>query len=80
MKGATTMTTTRNITDEKAARRFHQMAVLERQLQIKGSEIADCKAHFKTLTQERDGLLARLRAAARNEGELPLFSDMDDDQ
>lgn len=68
---------TKNITEERAARRFHQMAVLERQLQIKTSEIATCKDHLKDLGEERDGLLARLRAAARNEGELPLF-DLDE--
>lgn len=68
---------TRNITEERAARRFHQMAVLERQLQIKSTEIASCKDHLKTLSEEKDGLLGRLRAAARNEGELPLF-DLDE--
>lgn len=72
------MTTTQNITEERAARRFHQMAVLERQLQGKTSEIAQCKDHLKELGEERDGLLGRLRAAARNEGELPLF-DLDGD-
>ena len=62
-----------NITDERAARRFHQMAVLERQLSIKNGEMVACKEHLKELGEERDGLLGRLRAAARNEGELPLF-------
>lgn len=68
----------KNITEERAARRFHQIAVLERQLQGKASEIAQCKAHLKELGEEHDGLLGRLRAAARNEGELPLFS-LDDE-
>ena len=68
----------KNITEERAARRFHQVAVLERQLTIKSSEIVQAKAHVKELSEEYDGLLGRLRAAARNEGELPLFS-MDDD-
>jgi hypothetical protein len=67
----------KNITEERAARRFHQIAVLERQLQIKASEIASCQDHLKELTKERDGVLGRLRAAARNEGELPLF-DLDE--
>ena len=66
-----------NITDERAARRYHQIAVLERQLQIKSSEIANAREHLKELGEERDGLLGRLRAAARNEGELPLF-DLDE--
>jgi regulator of replication initiation timing len=72
------MTDTKNITDEKAARRFHQIAVLERQIQIKSNEIAQCKSHLKELNEESDGLMLRLRSAARNEGELPLFS-MDDE-
>lgn len=66
----------RNITEERAARRFHQIAVLERQLSIKHDEMGRCKEHLKELGEERDGILGRLRAAARNEGELPLF-DMD---
>lgn len=72
-----TTESTRNITEERAARRFHQMAVLERQLSIKSTEIANCKDHLKTLGEEKDGLMGRLRAAARNEGELPLF-DLDE--
>lgn len=67
-----------NITDERAARRYHQMAVIERQLQLKSGEIAAAKEHLKELNEEKDGLLSRLRAAARDEGELPLFS-MDDE-
>jgi chromosome segregation ATPase len=66
-----------NITDQRAARRFHQIAVLERQLNLKSKEIAESKAHLKELNDEYDGLLARLRTAARDEGELPLFSDTD---
>lgn len=68
----------KNITDERAARRFHQMAVLERQLALKGGEVAASREHLKELTKEHDGLVARLRAAARDEGELPLF-DLDGD-
>lgn len=71
------MPDTRNITEERAARRFHQIAVLERQLAIKASELNDCKEHGKELSREYDGLLARLRTAARDEGELPLFSEDD---
>lgn len=68
------MSHTKNITDEKAARRFHQMAVLEGQISIKAGEIATCRDHLKQLKEAYDGLVQRLRAAARNEGELPLFS------
>jgi hypothetical protein len=65
---------TQNITEERAARRFHQMAVLERQIAIKSDEIASAKSHVKELTEAKDGLLSRLRSDARDEGELPLFS------
>jgi hypothetical protein len=65
------------ITDDRAARRFHQIAVLEQQLTIKRSDLAAAKAHVKELQTEADGVLARLRAAARDDGELPLF-DLDE--
>jgi uncharacterized membrane protein len=68
--------TTKNISQERAARRFSQMAVLERQISIKSTEIASCKDHLKELQGAKEGLLQRLRAAARDEGELPLF-DLD---
>ena len=64
-----------NITQERAARRFHHMAVLERQIALKSSEIAEARAHLKELKDESDGLILRLRAAARDDGELPLFED-----
>ena len=69
---------TKNVTDERAARRFHHMAVIERQIGIKAGEIAECRDHLKQLKDEHDGLVLRLRAAARDEGELPLF-DLDGD-
>lgn len=65
-----------HITESRAARRFHQVAVLERQLARKVAEVNDCGAHLKELKREYEGLLLRLRAAARDEGELPLF-DLD---
>jgi regulator of replication initiation timing len=68
-----------DITQERAAHRFHQMARIERRLVEKLSEIADCKDHLKELQDERDGLILRLREAARNEGDLPLLSLMDGD-
>jgi hypothetical protein len=63
-----------NITEERAARRFHQMAVLERQITLVSGDIANAKAHLKELREAKDGLLLRLRTAARDEGELPLFN------
>lgn len=68
------MATMQNITEERAARRFHQIAVLEHQLDLKSKSIAECKDHLKELNEAKDGLLARLREAARDEGELPLFN------
>jgi hypothetical protein len=65
-----------NITDERAARRFHQLAVLERQLAIKQNDLLLSKAHSRELKEQIDGLIQRIRAAARDEGELPLF-DLD---
>lgn len=73
------MANTTNITQERASRRFHQMAVLERQIVIKSGEISAAKDHLKELQEEHTGLLMRLRAAARDEGELPLFSLNEDD-
>ena len=61
------------MTEERAARRFHQMARVEREIILKNNEIAESKAHLKELTEERDGLIKRLRGAARDEGDLPLF-------
>lgn len=69
---------TKNITDERAARRFHQIAVLERQISVKTAELTQCIAHAKELKADREGLLHRLRTAARDEGELPLF-DLDEE-
>ena len=66
-----------NITQEHAARRFSQIATLERQLALKLSEIVVSKAHVKELQEEADSLVARMRTAARDDGELPLF-DLND--
>ena len=62
-----------DIPDDRAARRFHQMASLEREISRLSGEIADCKDHLKELREARDGLLLKLRACARDQGELSLF-------
>jgi hypothetical protein len=67
---------TNNITQERAARRFAQISTLERGLTLKLKEVADAKAHCKGLQEEAEGLMSRIRVAARDDGELPLF-DMD---
>lgn len=63
---------------EHEARRYRQIASLERELALKESEIRDAKEHVKDLTDERDGILLKLRAAARDEGELPLLDMMEE--
>jgi len=68
--------TTRNMTDDRAARRYHHIATLERQLSITHANIATAKAHVSELREQERGLIQRIRAAARDEGELPLF-DLD---
>lgn len=65
-----------NITEERAARRFHQIATLERQLSRVILDISNSKAHTRELQEQADGLTQRIRVAARDEGELPLF-DLD---
>ena len=67
------MGNTVDITQERAARRFAQIATLERHLSMKLAEVATGKAHVKELSEEADGLIARIRTAARDDGELPLF-------
>jgi hypothetical protein len=62
-----------NITEERAARRFHQMRRAERHLAAVDDRIALTKLELKTLKEERDGYVGELRAAARDEGDLPLF-------
>lgn len=70
------MSGTANITQERAAQRFAQIATLERHLSLKVAEVTQAKAHAKELQEEADGLIARIRTAARDDGELPLF-DLD---
>jgi hypothetical protein len=67
-----------NITQERAARRFAQIAQLERHLSLAMADIAQAKAHVKELEKEADGLLTRIRTAARDDGELPLFDLTED--
>lgn len=63
-------------TVDHKARRFLQIAELERKLTLQQKAIRDAKAHVKDLKQEMDATLLELRAAARDEGELPLLDLM----
>jgi len=62
-----------NITDERAARRFHQIRHQEQRIAKLDKRIFDAKTKLGTLKEERDGVVAALLAAARDEGDLPLF-------
>lgn len=63
-----------NITEERAARRFHQIRHQEQMIQKLEKKIADTKMKLATLKEERDGVIVSLLAAARDEGDLPLFN------
>jgi hypothetical protein len=71
------MPDTANMTEQRAAQRFHQIARLERELVAKLADVAAAAAHLKELKEEADGLVLRLRQAARDEGALPLFDTLD---
>lgn len=68
-----------NLTMEVEARRYEQIRSLERQLTKKEVEIKNAKDSVKDLNDEWDAILLVLRAAARNQGELPLFSQEPED-
>ena len=60
-----------NITEERAARRFHQIHRMEAAIAV------GAKDKLAALKEEREGMVQQLRAAARDEGDLPLFADLD---
>jgi hypothetical protein len=64
------------------AKRFQQIADLEGQLAICVAQIDGAKAHLKQLRTRQEDLIASMRAAARNEGALPLFEfdDISDEE
>lgn len=70
------MATDLNTDLDHKARRYMQIAHLERELTGKGQEVRDAKAHVKDLEKEYDGILSEIRTAARDEGELPLLDLM----
>ena len=63
---------------EHEARRFRQIAELERELQEVQRNISVAKEHVKDLKAQAEGLVQAIRAAARDEGELPLLDMMED--
>lgn len=70
-------TTLADITQERAAQRFHQIASLDRQIEGTLRNIAAMKESLKDLNDHYQGLLLQLRHAARDEGDLPLLSLME---
>lgn len=66
-----------NATIDHKARRFMQIASLERKLTLQAAAVRDAKAHVKDLEKDYDGILMDIRTAARDEGELPLIDMME---
>lgn len=56
---------------DREVRRFRQIAELERKLTLQQKAIRDAKAHVKDLQNEAEATVLDIRAAARDEGELP---------
>ena len=66
-----------NITEERAARRYHQMRHMEATLAKTDKRITDAKDKLAKLKEQREAQVDALLAAARDEGDLPLFDDLD---
>jgi septal ring factor EnvC (AmiA/AmiB activator) len=66
-----------NITEDRAARRFHQMRRMETNLTKLDKRITDAKDKLAKLKEQREAQIDALLAAARDEGDLPLFDDLD---
>jgi hypothetical protein len=65
------------ITEERAARRVHQIHHQQLRIEKLDVKISAAKDKLATLKEEREGVVAALLAAARDEGDLPLFADLD---
>lgn len=60
----------------RAAARFHQIADIEQRLGKLDKKIEEKQDELKALKKRHESTLEELRAAARNEGTLPLFDDL----
>jgi hypothetical protein len=60
------------------ARRYMQIAQLERRFTMQQGAVRDAKAHVKDLEKEAEATLLEIRTAARDEGELPLLDMMEE--
>lgn len=72
------------ISIDKAARRYLQIKGLEDSISLTESsigevqkELEDCETRLQELRKAKSDLLKSMRAAARDEGELPLFDNLD---
>ena len=65
-----------NITEERAARRFHQIRHMESNLAKLDKKITDAKTRLATLKEQREAQIMAMLEAARDEGTLPLFEDL----
>ena len=66
-----------NITEERAARRFFQMRHMDANLTKLDKRIHDMAERMKVLKEQRVSQIEAMREAARDEGDLPLFDDLD---
>jgi hypothetical protein len=67
------MTRLDTISQDRAARRFSQIAILTRELDRRTSQLVKAQEEVKALKKTVEGLFERITAAARDDGELPLF-------
>lgn len=65
------------ITQDRAARRFYQIRHMDAHLQKLDKRIHDAADKLKTLKEQRAAQIDAMREAARDEGALPLFDDLD---
>ena len=65
-----------NITEERAARRFHQIRHLTESIAKIDAKITAAKDRLSVLKEQREGMLSTILEAANDEGDLPLFSDL----
>lgn len=69
---------------ERAVRRYLQIAAIEQTVRLTEAsidevqkEIADAEDRLGELRKTKSELMKEMRAAARDEGQLPLFDDID---
>lgn len=76
MADDTTGQDTLDISQDRAASRFHQINALARAYDTKMKEVAAAAERLKTLKGQADGIMETMREAAHDAGDLPLFPDL----